>query len=512
MSKIALFFPKTKPDDSPYDASVLAPLPLMAISGPLLAKGHEVRIFDARVERRLEEQLVDYAGDAVCLGISCMTGYQISDGLRMAGLVRQRYPNLPIVWGGYHPSLLPDQTTRHHLVSFAVRGQGEETFETLVDLLEKVHADRLPLEDFKAELEAPPGVSFARKDGKVIHGPNRPLADVNEFPPMPYEMLDLEKYIHENREVRAINYVSSAGCLFQCGFCANVEVYGRKWSGLAARRVVDDLERLARDHRIGLVYMDDNNFFIDTRRAKEICGGIIDRNLNIKWYAAARAEHIVRFDPDLLEMLPESGFVKAMIGAESGSHRVLEMIKKGGTVEDIMQCTRVCRDAGIQPSYAYIYGFPYKEKAEHREEVKATLDLVKRVQRIDPNAKITTLFFTPYPGTAMGVLGEGLGEKMPARLEEWAAYDPRGDKTPWVTEAEKKRLLITERIISFAYPSDGLRKAIRLHRFGWVLFTLQRLAHLRVKLDWYRMPLEWRLVGWYRGRKRRESHEGTVHN
>jgi anaerobic magnesium-protoporphyrin IX monomethyl ester cyclase len=510
MSRISLYFPKTKPDDSPYDASVLAPLSLLAVSGPLRGL-YDVKIFDSRVEPEGDEKLLEHAGEAVCVGISCMTGYQIADGLRLARLVRQGHPDVPIVWGGYHPSLLPGQTAEHPLVDFVIRGQGETTFAELAGILAKARADRVSLADLKAGLEPPAGVSFARTEKEVVHGPGRPLEDVNAFPPLPYDMVDLEKYIHENRGLRAINYVSSAGCLFQCGFCANVEVYGRRWTGLSPERVVVDLERLVRDYRIGLVYMDDNNFFVDLERARQVCQGLVDRNLRLKWYAAGRAEHISHFDREMLQLLRESGFAKAMIGAESGSDRVLKMINKGSDVEDVLSCTRVCRDAGIQPSYAYIYGFPCREKSEHHEEVEATLALTKRVQQIDPNAKITTLFFTPYPGTALGRLGESYGETMPERLEEWVDFDPRGERTPWIDAKEKKRLLLaSERIISFAYPSDGLRKAMRRHRFGWVLFGLHRLAYWRARHGWYGLPLEWKAMEWYRGRKRPESPEGTV--
>jgi len=478
MKKVTLFFPKTNPEDSPYEAAVLAPLSLMALAAPLRASRWQVGIFDSRVDKDCDQQVLEQLADSVCLGISAMTGYQIKDGLRMADLARRQFPQVPIVWGGYHPSSLPEQTAEHPLVDIVVRGQGEITFEELVRALESGNS-----------LDKVDGLTY-KSDGQVTSTPERALVDPNLFPPISYNSVDLEKYIHLNRGLRAINYVSSVGCPHRCAFCSNVKVYGRHWYGLRPERVVDELEGLVKDYGIGLIYMDDNNFFINKERARQICQLIVERKLNLRWFATVRAEQFITFDNDYLKLLKASGFIKAMVGAESGAQRVLDMATKDRTVQDAIKCAEICKRMGIQPSFSYIFGFPYDTPDQHDAEIQATLELIKTVKRLDNNSKVTIYFFTPYPGTALFDYAIKANMKLPERLDEWADFDPRGRISPWISEGEKAQIrLIVERYIEYAYPTN-LFKARFKGLAGFARYILHKIARYRVEHSNYALPFE----------------------
>ena len=122
--KFVFFFPLTNKNNR---HKVSPPLSVLACAAPLLKEGIEVEVVDARVEPGYERIVVEKMAGADLLGVSSMTGWQIADGLAVSEAVKQKYPDKPIVWGGYHPSLLADQTVRDPRIDIVARGQGEVT-------------------------------------------------------------------------------------------------------------------------------------------------------------------------------------------------------------------------------------------------------------------------------------------------------------------------------------------------------------------------------------------------
>lgn len=121
MGKIVLYNPKPNFDLKSKDIS----LALLFISKMLAIENYEIKIFSDFDDR---EAMIAQCSDAICFGITSMTGYQIKDGLYIASLIKRFYPKVPIVWGGWHASLLPEQTLENDNVDIVVRGQGEKTF------------------------------------------------------------------------------------------------------------------------------------------------------------------------------------------------------------------------------------------------------------------------------------------------------------------------------------------------------------------------------------------------
>lgn len=293
MKKIVLFRPKTSPD---YDYLGL-PLSLLGLAS-LLEKDYEIKIVDAPVDRDYLEKVMNSIEGALCLGISTMTGYQISEGLEVAKAVKEKHPDIPIIWGGFHPTIFPEQTIQSDYVDIVVRGWGITTFKELVDAL----ANNKPLENIQ-------GITFVQ-DGKIISTPDRPFEDINAFPRFPFHLIDdMNRYVANTEFAsRSISYVSSYGCPFRCAFCAENKVSKRRWSGLKPERVVDDIEYLVKNYGINGIAFVDNNFFVDEERVRGICKLLIERNLNIKWgFAEGRAEQLVRYEEDTWELMIKSG-------------------------------------------------------------------------------------------------------------------------------------------------------------------------------------------------------------
>src|SRR5262249_35331015 len=152
-NRAVLFFP-------PYTGTALGPpMSLLSLAAPLEEAGYEVRLIDAAIEPNYLQRIADEIKEACCFGVSLLTGPMILPALEASELVRRLSPGLPLVFGGWHPTLLPDQTLRDDCVDVIVRGQGERTFVELVRSLEKGDS-----------LAGVTGVSF--KDGRrVVHNP-----------------------------------------------------------------------------------------------------------------------------------------------------------------------------------------------------------------------------------------------------------------------------------------------------------------------------------------------------
>ncbi len=479
--KFVLFFPLTNKNNK---HKVSPPLSLLACAAPMLDRGIEVEVVDARVEPGYKEAVLSKMADADMLGVSSMTGYQIADGLAVSAAVRERYPEKLITWGGYHPSLLADQTATDDRIDVVVRGQGELA---CLDLAEHLGGGR--------ELEEIDGLSY-RKDGAIVHTGERRVADINDFPSMPYHLVDMEKYIEFNRRMhgdtrRAISYVSSFGCPHACGFCSNPEAYGRKWKGLKAERVVAEVTELVERYDLERVYFDDNNFFASKRRVREICRGLRESPRRFEWFATIRPNQVISFEDEDLELIRESGCTKFMMGAESGDDSILELINKGGEARDVIEATESCRRHRIQPSYVFIFGFP----SETWEQMQTTLDFMRKLKEIYADTRTTSLFFTPYPGTALTRLGQEKGYRLPASLEDWAVFDARSVKTPWITDDQKKKVKqIADFYLPWAYPNQLAREKVERSRVKPVyrLFTLA--CRTRVRTGFYSLPWEWHLA------------------
>ncbi len=155
------------------------PLSLLHVASALQQGGYKVRIFDMRIEDPRNFLI----GEPLFVGISCMSGLQIRYGMEFAKKTRAEKPSLIIVWGGVHPSLLPEQTAENEFVDIVVRGEGELIINRLADNL----SSGKPLEQVK-------GITF-KKDGFVKSTPEADLIDLDKIPvELPYDLLQLNKY------------------------------------------------------------------------------------------------------------------------------------------------------------------------------------------------------------------------------------------------------------------------------------------------------------------------------
>ncbi len=477
-NKVTLVFPRLR-----RESNVWAPLPLQAVAAPLLADGFEVRLVDGRVIHPHMPDIIEAAGGVLYVGLSVMTGFQIRDAVLISKTLKDVYPELPIVWGGYHASMLPEQTLAEDYIDIIVRGQGQLA---ALELARRLAADA------GADLDGIPGVCYKRADSEMVIAEHPALVDIERFPPTPYDdILDMEKYMVPDLGRRTMKYFSSQGCPFGCGFCAETSMYGRGWVGFPPERVVDDLEHLVKKYRVDGFDFADTNFFVSKKRVQAICEGIIERGLKIVWAADVRTKQFIDFTPELRQLIYDAGCRRLLLGAESGSQAALEHIGKQTTVDDTLHVSRLCDDLGIIARFTTMFGFP----GEPEVDIELTMRMIESIKAINEDFEVHGFFFAPYPGAPMYDEAVRLGFKSPETLEGWADFDLTELHTPWVDPIYKEKVdMIIDFYMPFASPGPELKSRMAAGGpKGYAYRAMHKLAAWRVGHRDFRAPIEWQL-------------------
>lgn len=478
--KVVLLYPRNH-YEKVYHPWTWAPLPIMAASAPLFAAGYDVTLIDANVEPRWLERVVEECREALLLGISCMTGPQIHFGLEAAKAVRTAGLKLPIIWGGYHPSILPDQTSQNQYVDAVVRGQGEVTLLELTNTISQG-------EDF-TDID---GLTFTR-DGETVSTPTRKVADINQFPRLPYEKLENPRQYLNSMHVgtRVINYVSSQGCPARCQFCAEPLVYHRAWKAYTPDRVITDLEFLRSFLDINGVMYFDSTYFVKEDRARAISEKMVEQDLILGWAANARAPQLGKFADDTFAILKKSGLWAFLVGAESGSETQLQNMQKDIGPEDILEAARVAKRHDINITYSFIVGFPGETEAE----VEETWQVMEQVSKIVGEYNSQLHFYAPTPGNALYDKAAELGLSQPGSLEEWASFSTVTGSLPWMSKGFQKRNRQREFYLVYGYPSQWVRRraAHSTLKRGYV-GVASAISSFRCRHQWWGVPLDWWLL------------------
>lgn len=480
--KVTLVFPRLR-----RESNVWAPLPLQAVSAPLIEAGYEVELIDGRIiHPHLPEILATVAG-SLYVGLSVMTGFQIRDAVMISRAIKETYPEIPVVWGGYHASMLPEETLSGDYVDIVIRGQGQITAVELARRLAE-----------GGSLEGLPGVCY-KNNGEAVIVDHPKLVDLDQFPSTPYDILDIEKYMVDDVGTRTMKYFSSQGCPFGCGFCVETSMYGRGWVGFSPERVVDDLEGLVDKYEVNAIDFADTNFFVSKKRVRAICEGILERGLDLKWAADVRTRQFIDFSPELRQLVYDAGCRRLLLGAESGSQASLEHIGKKTTVEDTLHVSRICNDLGITARFTTMFGFP----GEPERDIEATLRMIESIKAINEDFEVHGFFFAPYPGAPLYEESLRLGFKPPERTEDWADFDLTELHTPWVDPEYKRKVdMVIDFYMPFASPGPELRQKMAAGGLKAAAYrAMHSLASWRVGHRNFEYPLEWKLKRLRAGRK-----------
>ena len=469
--EIVLVFPGKYKSTNPQ-----IPLSLIHIADPLIRAGYGVRIFDMRVEDYNDFNL----GRPVFVGISSMSGTQIRFGLDFAKKVRSESPSCPIVWGGVHPSLQPEQTAQSMYVDIVIRGEGELIIAKLADKL----AAGKPLDNVE-------GITY-KVDEMIKTNPDAPLIDLDCIPiDLPFDLLLLDKYpsIKNGR----FHIQTSRGCPHLCGFCYNLTYNKRKWRGKSSKRVSDEIEYVLKKFpKTKIIDIIDDNFFVDKKRVEEICREIVNRKFALTWRASCRFDYLATYDKDFVDLLAKSGCFELDFGGETGSERLQSLICKDVTYEQIIKSLENLKVWGsnIEVYISWVSGLP----TETDEDLEATFDLMDKVSGIYSRTQHFGLFiYTPYPSPIMDPLLKGF--KSPKTLEEWGDVEVYRFNPPWHSKRQVKKLQTVSSVSLLAfYPRDRICETSIYFRLGYKV--LNQIEKYRWRHRYFSFPVELRIVDW----------------
>ncbi|MFZ5559451.1 MAG: B12-binding domain-containing radical SAM protein, partial [Patescibacteria group bacterium] len=420
-----------------------------------------INITEKNIDRTVDE-IVDLAPDF--LGVSVMTGIQTRHSAELCQKLKNKKRDLTIIWGGIHPSLLPEQCLKENYIDYVVIGEGEITIIEFAKQLKN-----------GSNVKKINGLGYKR-DGKItINQPREFIKNLDNHR-LDFSLIDVSKYLFRLRGAqRAIAYKTSRGCTFNCAFCYNRAFNRSRWRGWSIDTVIEDINFLKRNYGIDAVKFYDDNFFINRQRALEIL-----ERIDLPTHIEIRIDII---NDNLAKRLKELKVKEFLIGIESGSDRMLKLINKGYPVDKIREGVKILAKYDLYTTYSTMVGLP----TETKEEFSKTIDLMLWVHKIHPRSGFTLGAYLPYPGSLMYEFSIEQGFKPPQRTEDWGNIDRfRKDfSSPWVDN--KKVWRIREYFKFFSYKIGLLNKwsefriKHRFFNFSFDIYIIEFLAGLAIE-------------------------------
>jgi len=289
------------------------------------------------------------------VGISIMTHSRIS-AFKLIEYIESNYPHIKIILGGIHPTIMWKQMAEKYSNTIIVIGEGEITFNRLLDRLE----EGKPYDDIE-------GMAYFDGD-KVVKTEERDLIDDLDILAFPKH----EIFLFEGKTVA--NLLTSRGCPFKCNFCVLDNVSLRTVRFRSAENICDEIEHILEVcPTTEIIWLHDDAFMINKKRTMALCDEIIRRNIKTTFTCSARFRPISR---ELVQRMEQAGFNHVLFGLESGADAVMEGMKKGITKDHIRYGTSLFKESNIKMTAFLIVGLP----GETEQTLEETIDFVQEMQ------------------------------------------------------------------------------------------------------------------------------------
>lgn len=467
--KILLIYPKT----GVKNLLPQTPLSLLTLCPGLEANGLQPIIVDTRIENNYQEKIEALFDDLIFVGVTTMTGKQLYYACQISQWIKEIAPQLKIVWGGIHPTMLPHQTINNSFVDIVVTGEGEKTIVQLAEALSG-----------KRDLQQVRGLYFKEKDGQINYTGYRELMDIKDLKMPSWHLINIGKYSE-------IGIQSGRGCPWKCRFCYNVKFNERRWRGKKSSEVIEELKLLKNKYHIDRITFYDDNFFTSKERIRDICEKMVADGLDIKWSTTCRADDLAGFDDEFIQLLKSSGMHILFIGSESGSERVLkEIIDKHITTNDIRNMARKTSKHRLRVHTSFMVGLP----GETVEDRRKTLSLMDEIKGIDKDIYITTTcIYTPYPGNPLYEESIKKGFSSPNSLLEWSEFNYFHCNLPWLSKKERRLLENLSFITRFVFWNQEIKERYLKFYYYPFYYLLRASALLRWRYRFFRFCYEWGL-------------------
>ena len=382
----------------PASMDIYPPIGIMSIAAALRQRGITVSLLHERATKRNMDFILEKSKGSLFTGLSVITGKSLIYNLELSSLLKAN--GIPVVWGGIHPTFLPECTLKDDSVDFIIMGEGEECICELANKL-------INTEDF-TNIK---GLGY-RKNGKIFLNERAPLIDNLDTYKVNWDDISIPDYLRQvDATQKFMSYLTSRGCPHRCGFCYNLDFNNRRWRAKSVGEVVADILYLKDRYKFDGIDFIDDNFFTDKKRAFAVAEGI-----EMFWMAEVRADYVTE---DFIRKCKRYNCYKLIIGCESGSNNVLNLIQKDTTTDQIENAISLCYKYDIKVYCSFMIMLP----GESNEDRDKTIDFVNRLMNKYRDIEIDgPKIYTPYPGTPLYKISKAKGWKEPNNLVQWSRY------------------------------------------------------------------------------------------
>ncbi len=429
------------------------PLGLAYIAAVLRENGFEVKILDlAALDLSLEEAKSEIEKvNANIVGITAATN-TIEEAYKIAEATKNK--NNVVIVGGPHTSILPESTLKEcKFIDIAIIGEGEYV------MLEIASGRSLKKID---------GIAYRIQENIFINKRRAPISELDKLPFPAWDLLPINKYWSPGiRRYPFATIVTSRGCPYGCNFCVNYMVHGKKFRARSPENVLTEIDMFVKTYGIKELNILDDNFTLDPKRVEAICNGLIERNYNLIWKTGngIRAD---RVDRALLERMKNAGCYLVAFGIESGDTKILKIINKGETLEQIENAVRWSKDVGLVTEGFFMIG----NEGENENTIRTTIDFAKRLDLDIAQFQV----YIPLPGSSYYEKIKNEGEIF---AKSWVDFNAFGK--PVFRHGELTPELM-ERMQKIAYREYYFRPKMILKKLGEIRSLKQFRAYFKAGL------------------------------
>lgn len=383
------------------------PIGLAYLAAALCKEGRPVSIVDPVGEAPFEvnqisgRSLVSYGwnldkivsaipADTHYIGISCMFSHEWPVSKLLVQRIRERFPNAVIIAGGEHMTAVPEFSLRDcTAINYAVLGEGEETFVELIKTLDQGN-----------DVSSVAGLVYLQDTDVIRTMPHKRIRDLESIAWPAWDLVPIENYLNNSlsfgvSQGRTIPIVATRGCPYHCTFCSSPNMWKHHWYARSPKNVANEIETYV--NRYGA----DNFDFYDVtpifhrQWIIEFCWELINRNLNISWQipAGTRSEAI---DDEVTSLLVRSGHRNLVYAPESGSERILKLVKKEADLPRMLDSMRAAIRNRMSIKLNIVFGFPQETPAD----IFRSYRFLAKVAWIGVD-DVTITTFIPYPGSEL---------------------------------------------------------------------------------------------------------------
>jgi radical SAM superfamily enzyme YgiQ (UPF0313 family) len=362
--------------------AVTFPLGIMYIASVLKNNGHEVKIVDTRLYKKMPDfKKIINDFEPQIAGLSALT-IESEKMHQIAREIKKVNNKIKIIAGGPHPTSYPEDTLKNDAIDFVVSGEGERT---IIDLISSLNNGYHNI----------PGICY--RNGTIRKtGEREPINNLDELPFPAWDLVDINKYSRRLSMSmvgfrRYMGIFTSRACPYRCIYCH--KMFGKRFRARSPENVISEIEMLVHNYGINDFEIYDDIFNFNRARTEKIMDLLIEKKLNVH-LSFPNGLRTDLLDFALLEKMKKAGVYYISIAVETASERLQKHIKKNLNLKKVNEMINHCAELGIFTRGFFMLGFPTETEEELRKTIKFAI-----------KSKLHTAYFfivTPFKGTEMG--------------------------------------------------------------------------------------------------------------